>query len=202
MAEHEIPDMIIPDNSDIQEGAIKVSIPVPNQVSDDDYTEAGDYIPIGGGTRGWFENSGVSLVEDPNNYRFFEAIDEDAFRRHSIETVQKLNVRASKRFESALPIRISTDDGVSEEPGFCLDLSITGAQLRTRQDFEQESLMQITISTPRDSGEEKRDIVTVPAKVMWCTVATQTRNTVRYLCGIQFEPMGLPEQQALATLLH
>ncbi len=38
-------------------------------------TYKGRYIPYGGGSLGWFENSGVLKCEKGNNYKFHTAID-------------------------------------------------------------------------------------------------------------------------------
>ena len=61
--------LTIPARSDVQEGAIRASQPGPRSIARENYTEDGIYIPLSGGSRGWFENSGVPAAELQNGYR-------------------------------------------------------------------------------------------------------------------------------------
>lgn len=201
MAKEDKRDLYVPPDSDIQPGAVRVSQPVQPTQQTEDYTPAGDYIPLGGGTQGWFRNNGVMDVEEPNNYRFHEAVDEEAFRLRAIDGIKAENRRTSKRSPAALPVRIRYENESDEEPAFCVDLSISGAKLRTRRKVDPDEPLHLTITSSRESDAEPRDLVAMAAKARWCEVATARGSTVRYVCGVQFEPLDLPAQKALAELL-
>ena len=201
MAKNEKTGIHVPPGSDIQPGAARVSLPVPPPQLTEDYTPEGDYIPLSGGTQGWFRNNGVMDVEGPNNYRFHEAVDEEAFRLRAIEGIKAENRRSAKRSPAALPVRVRYENGRDEEPAFCLDLSISGARLRTRRRVSPDEPLYLTITTARQGNADPEDLVAMAAKVRWCEVATTRGSTVRYLCGVQFEPLDLPAQKALAALL-
>lgn len=193
--------LVYPENSDIQEGAIRISTPKQPVTPPEEYTSGGNYIPASGGTRGWFQNSGVLQVEYPNNYRYQEAIDVDAFSQSSIDVLQESHERNSKRFEMPQPIKIHTDQDEKIHPGFCVDISMTGAKIRVRRKFEVDSAVLFTLCTPRTRDEEEQALFTLDAFVRWCKMASKARNTVRYYCGLQFEPMDLPSKEALANIM-
>ncbi len=193
--------LIYPEDSDIQEGAIRVSTPKPRAKLPPDYTKDGKYIPASGGTRGWFENSGVPVVEHPNRYRFNEAIDEQAFRQSSLDRIQESHRRSAKRFQVALPVRIRIGAAGEEQPGFCVDVSLNGAKLRVRSELAPGTVLRVVFCSPRERGGVSDELFTVTATVRWCSLATTARNTVRYFTGMEFEPMDLPTKEAMAKLV-
>ncbi|MBI3993136.1 MAG: PilZ domain-containing protein [Candidatus Lambdaproteobacteria bacterium] len=202
MPEHSAQKLHYPEDSDIQEGAIRVSTPKPRPKPSEDYTREGIYIPASGGIRGWFENSGVPVVEHPNNYRFHEAVDADAFRQSSINRLHEYNKRNAKRFEAALPVTLRDSKDGSESPSFCVDVSITGTKLRTRVELLPDSPVHLTFCSPRKRNAPEETLFVVDGIVRWCTVATVVRETVRYFMGVEFLPLDLVNKEALAKLLR
>ena len=202
MPESSAQDLHYPEDSDIQEGAIRVSTRKPMPKPAEDYTREGIYIPSSGGSRGWFENSGVALVEHSNNYRFQDAVDAEAFRQSSIDRLHESNKRNAKRFKTALPVKLGGASGGDESPAFCVDLSMTGTRLRTRVELLPDTTVRLTFLAPRQRNAPEESLFEVQGTVRWSTVATVVRETVRYFVGVEFLPLDLTNKEGLALLLR
>ena len=195
----------IPPDSDVQEAAIRVSMPHPARaLPADDYTPDGTYIPLGGGMRGWYENSGVPNAEAPNHYRFREALHANAFKATILERIETFNRRDSQRFKVDLWVRHSNPahpDLKMTLRAFCIDLSLRGAKLRVREPMEANETIIISFFQQKADIDTDTPLATMEAKVLHCRPAGGRSESPRYYIGVEFVELEIAAKEALSRLM-
>lgn len=196
--------LIIPAESDIQEGAIRVSQPAPRPIAKEAYTDDGTYIPLSGGMRGWFENSGVPKQETLNGYRLHEAVDGDAFKKVILDRIETYNRRGAERFRVDMWVGHSDPDEAEVKMAhraFCVDLSVTGAQLRTRYALESGQFIAVQFFRGREDVDSGDPLVTVLAEVTHVHAAGQNLSSSRYYVGVEFQDLEIATKEVLAQIV-
>ena len=195
---------VIPAESDIQEGAIRVSQPGPRPIAKDGYTGDGTYIPLSGGMRGWYENSGVPKQETLNGYRLHEAVDGDAFKKTILERIETFNRRGAERFRVDMWVGHSDPEQAEVKMAhrsFCVDLSSTGAKLRTRYPLESGQFIAVQFFRGRDDVESGDPLVTVLGEVTHVHAAGQHLSSPRYYVGVEFQDVEIATKEILAQIV-
>lgn len=98
-------------------------------------TEAGRYIPYGGGTMGWFENSGVLKCEKPNNYLFYTVMESDLIRSKQFERWGEHFNRRGDRARVRKELGVTVKVGRSTIRGSTRDISMHGVRLQFFEEF-------------------------------------------------------------------
>ena len=127
----------------------------------------GRYIPYGGGSLGWFENSGIPKSERGNDYKFHTAVDTAKVRQKLFERWgDDVNRRVETRFEVSrpTPVRI-TWEGETQEAE-TKDLSATGLRLQLLQETGLKIGDKITVHIFKRPNFEE-EVLTMASEVMW-----------------------------------
>jgi hypothetical protein len=198
-------DFIVPQDSDVQDAAIRVSMPRPAKaLSSDDYTPDGTYIPLSGGMRGWYENSGVPNNEAPNHYRYRDALQSDAFKSTILERIETFNRRDSNRVRVDLWVKHSNPahpDLKMTLRAYCVDLSLHGAKLRVRHALEDNEVIVISFFRQKADIENDEPLATTQAKVLHCRPAGGSAESPRFYIGVEFLDMEIAAKEAVARLM-
>jgi hypothetical protein len=195
---------IVPEDSDVQEGAIRVSRPRLQARPKENYTPDGTYIPLGGGLRGWYDNSGVMNCETPNRYRFREAVNADAFKRTILERIDSFNRRGGDRYQVNLWVKYSHLPGPELEGShraYCLDLSSGGAKLRARRAIDPGQRLSISFFQQKADLEQDQPLTTVHGLVAYCKPAGGRSDSPRFYLGVKFVDLEIGAKQTLAVLM-
>lgn len=158
------------------------------------YTAGGKYIPQGGGSRGWFENSGVAVSERMNHYRYHEGVDSQAFR-HVLDEREGAERRAEERTPVELRVLYGTGDAPPEQRGFCHGLSLRGAGLRLRDELRSGTPLTVVLLARRAELGEDQPLVTVTGAVEWSMEVKPRGRSPRYDCGVRLDELT-PEQSS------
>ena len=75
-------------------------------------------MPLSGGLRGWYENSGVMKSETRNGYGFHGAVDGDAFKTTILEPIETFNRRAVVRVKVDLWVGYQREASTGSKPAF------------------------------------------------------------------------------------
>ena len=127
----------------------------------------GRYIPYGGGSLGWFENSGIPKSERGNDYKFHTAVDAAKIRQKLFE---RWGEDVSRRVEPRIPIdrptpvRITWDGGVQEAE--TKDLSSSGLRLQLLEETGLKIGDKIVVHIFRRPNLEE-EALAMNAEVMW-----------------------------------
>jgi hypothetical protein len=127
----------------------------------------GRYIPYGGGSLGWFENSGVPKCERGNDYKFHTAIDTAKVRQKLFERWgDDVNRRMETRFdvERPTPVKITWEGETHEAE--TKDLSMRGLRLQLTEDTGLKNGDKITVHVFRRPNFEE-EVLTLAAEIMW-----------------------------------
>ena len=194
-------EFILPPDSEITDAAMRISLPQESPRLDENYTPEGTYIPLSGGIRGWYENSGVMKSETRNGYGFHGAVDGDAFKNTILERIETFNRRAVVRVKVDLWVGYQREASTEQQAGFCLDLSVEGARLRTREALEVGDRLRITMHRTRDAVGEGVPLVSVQAEVRNFRLANPNQAYPRYYTGIGFKDLEIAAKEAIARLV-
>ena len=195
----------LPADSDVQEGAMHVSLlRTPQAKPLGDYTPDGTYIPLSGGQRGWFDNSGVLKSEADNRYRFREAVDADSFKHKILERIETFNRRDSDRYQVELWVRHSDpahpDLSVTHR-AYCMDLSLRGAKLRVRTDIPAGEVIAVSFFQQKVDADEGTPLATALAAVQHNHPAGGAPDNPRFYLGIEFVDLDIATKETIATLM-
>jgi len=194
-------DLKVPEDTDIQPGAIRVSQPRAPKVPPEDYTPDGTYVPRSGGRRGWFENAAVLANERPNNYRFHEGIDSEAFNTTILNTIEPSNRRGSARALVRLPVRFALEGMEEREVGFSADLSMTGARIRSRMAMTPEQAIVLTLYGEDVDPDQGAPLLEVAGSVVWSRQVPGRQSSARYYQGLRFGELNVAQKQRLADIV-
>ena len=199
------PALKIPEWSDVREGAIRASTG-PKAVDKplESYTPGGTYIPLSGGSRGWYENSAVPANETRNRYLFGEALESSAFKQTILERIETFNRRASQRYKVELWARHSIPGHNSQEPAehaFCTDLSVTGACLRVRRPFEIGQPLAVAFYRKQADMKHGLALTSLQAIVRNTRSAGGSPDSPRHYAEIQFQDISIESKEVIANLL-
>jgi hypothetical protein len=130
-----------------------------------DSTQQGRYIPYGGGSAGWFENSGVLKSEHRNNYRFRQEMDLPEVRaKQFLRWGETANRRAgSPRAERKLAINL-VQGGTSRQV-LTQDMTDRGVRLQFMDEAnlsEGENCI-VELLSPGDNAV----LASLDAQVIW-----------------------------------
>jgi hypothetical protein len=194
----------IAEGSDVREGAIRASTPKPVDKPLESYTPGGTYIPLSGGSRGWYDNSAVPASETRNHYRFGEALEANAFKQTILERIETFNRRASERYKVELLARHSVPGHASQDPAehaFCTDLSVKGACLRVRRHFEIGTPLTVAFYRKQSDMKAGEALTSLQAIVRKTRSAGGSPASPRYYAGIQFQDISIESKEVIANLL-
>lgn len=164
------------------------------------YTPDGRYIPQGGGMRGWFQNRGVAVNEQMNQYRYHEAVDAMVFRVAGAEDAVA-NRRGAERKDVGLRVRWCTGHGEPTEPGSCRDLSLTGIGVRVRHELRPDAVVTVRLMHRPDLIDEGQAVLTLAGRVRWCAPVNPRVANPRYDAGIAFEETSVDDTERLSLIL-
>ncbi|MCZ6749923.1 MAG: PilZ domain-containing protein [SAR324 cluster bacterium] len=144
----------------------------------------GRYIPYGGGSLGWFENSGVLKCEQGNDYKFHTAIDtqkvrEKLFDRWGSDVSRRMEERHDVEKETAVRIVWGGQSYDAETK----DLSAHGLRLQLLEDpsLKQGDKMSVHVFRKLDYKDE---LFAIDSEVMW--VARVGKRRMVWNLGIGF----------------
>ena len=144
----------------------------------------GRYIPYGGGSLGWFENSGVLKCEQGNDYKFHTAIDtqkvrEKLFDRWGSDVSRRMEERHDVEKETAVRIEWGGQSYDAETK----DLSAHGLRLQLLEDpsLKQGDKMSVHVFRKLDYKDE---LFAIDSEVMW--VARVGKRRMVWNLGIGF----------------
>ncbi len=144
----------------------------------------GRYIPYGGGSLGWFENSGVLKCEQGNDYKFHTAIDtqkvrEKLFDRWGSDVSRRMEERHDVEKETAVRIVWGGQSYDAETK----DLSAHGLRLQLLEDpsLKQGDKMSVHVFRKLDYKDE---LFGIDSEVMW--VARVGKRRMVWNLGIGF----------------
>lgn len=177
-------------------------VPVPSSDTiRTEYTSDGNYIPKGGGSRGWYANEGVAKTERMNNYGYSQAIDENRFRSSGLENKVRLNLRGAERREVRLQLRYGIDGTANLVPALCLDVSLTGAKIRIGRTL-RDGMVLFLIFVQRDEMDgTTTPFLQIRGEVMWCKSVDPNFKVQRFDCGLRFVEMSLDEKEGLSKVM-
>jgi hypothetical protein len=91
----------------------------------------GRYIPYGGGSLGWYENSGVPAAEQRNNYKFHTAMDADIIRaKQYLRSGLRAEKRRSARRVVAEELGVTLKSAKETKSLRVIDISKHGAKVQ------------------------------------------------------------------------
>ena len=127
----------------------------------------GRYIPYGGGSLGWFENSGVLKCEQGNDYKFHTAIDtqkvrQKLFDRWGNDVSRRMEERHDVEKETAVRITWGGQSYDAETK----DLSAHGLRLQLLDDPSLNKGDRIGVQIYRKK-DYKDELFAVESEVMW-----------------------------------
>ncbi len=148
---------------------------------------------------GWFENSGVMDVEQPNNYRFHTVLDMQTVRRVLFQRDgSDINLRLDERVDVERELYVTIVHGESEFSANSKDVSGHGLRLQLVDLTEMEKGDSLTVKIKKNRESDKVDIE-FNAQVMW-VARVGTRRIVTNL-GIGFTKITDEEQHQLKLIL-
>lgn len=157
----------------------------------------GRYIPYGGGSLGWFENSGILKSEKGNNYRFHAAIDtvrvrQKLFDRWGDDVNRRLDERVD--IERETPLVLRWDSGETE--AVTKDLSAHGARLQLLEDPGLAKEDKLTVEVKQEDGEI---LMTLNSEIMW--VARVGKRRTVWNIGVGFTDITPDDEMKLKQFL-
>lgn len=158
-------------------------------------TEEGRYIPYGGGSMGWFENSGVMNSERGNNYLFHTLMNSDRVRARQFERWgQTFNRRTSRkryRKETGLTMIV----GKSEVHGQTKDISSHGVRIQFLEEVNAKKGDRCVLKLyEADNGPE---LVQVDAQIVWL----EKMGKIRPIWNLGMTFLDLTGEQSLKIKL-
>ncbi|HKJ00234.1 MAG TPA: PilZ domain-containing protein [bacterium] len=139
-----------------------------------DLTEHGRYIPYGGGSAGWFENSGVLKSERHNNYRFHAEMDLPEVRSRQFERWGPAFDRREGATRTRRQVAINLLREGSATPMITWDINNRGIRL---QFHEPPALDQgDSVSVELLEAPDGRVLALLDAQVVWVEAVGTTRQ--------------------------
>lgn len=163
-------------------------------------------MPKGGGSKGWFKHNLVAKNELMNDYGFAGEIDEVEFV-FSETGKQTINDRIAKRIQSEFRVswrkihEVRMRTGTKERPGFCSDISMTGAKLRVREKLEMRDEVRMTLLVRKDYLPADYPVLTLEAHVIWCDRAKTKNPKPRFDAGITFKELNMEDKERLTMIV-
>ncbi|HKI96972.1 MAG TPA: PilZ domain-containing protein [bacterium] len=167
--------------------------------SEHETTEEGRYIPYGGGSMGWFENSGVLNCEAGNNYLFYTAMQSDRVRSKQFERWgERFNRRGDRRRYKRMT-GVSITQGRHTVRGTTRDISRHGVRMQFLEQVEltKGDMVQVTLYEDEQSQSAMHES---PAKVVWFERVGKIRPV--WNVGLTFENLTEDQQASLQPLLR
>jgi hypothetical protein len=158
----------------------------------------GRYIPYTGGSAGWFENSGVSETEVPNDYQFYAAIDEDWVRVTQLERLgRQQNKRSIPRHRLKSETLVTLVVNEQAHPAECRDFSTGGICLMVVAEID--SLYKgVPVRLRIQDAAGKTLLLDLEAKVAWATKSSRKRTV--WQVGVAFIPPTPPQLEMILEL--
>ena len=191
----------LPPDTEVTDAALRISLPKDSPRLDENYTPEGTYIPLSGGIRGWYENSGVMKSEARSGYGFHDAVDGEAFKNTILKRIETFNQRAVVRVKVDLWVGYHQGESKEQQAGFCVDLSVEGARLRTRVELEVGAMLRITMHRTRDAVGAGVPLASAIAEVRNFRLANPNQAYPRYYSGITFKDLEIAAKEAVARLV-
>lgn len=144
----------------------------------------GRYIPYGGGSLGWFENSGLLKCEKGQAYKFYTAIDTAKVRQKLFERWgNDVNRRMETRFEMQKPTPVTIKWEGNSQDAESKDISAHGLRLQLLEETNLKIGDKITVHLfkKQDSKEESLELA---SEIMW--VARVGKRRMVWNLGIGF----------------
>jgi hypothetical protein len=127
----------------------------------------GRYIPYGGGSLGWFENSGVPKSERGNDYKFHTAIDTAKVRQRLFERWgDDVNRRIETRYDVTRPTPVRISWAGETQEAETKDLSARGLRLQLLQETGLKIGDKITVHIFQ-RPDYTQEVLTLSSEVMW-----------------------------------
>jgi hypothetical protein len=158
----------------------------------------GRYIPYTGGSLGWFENCGVSKVEQPNDYQFFMAIDSDWVVMTQLErSGMRKDRRSTSRHRLNPETLVALIVGEQLHAAKCKNLSASGFGAQVIADLQAVYKSDpIRVQIHDKSG--KNLLLELTGSVAWAEKSVQAGTTWTF--GIVF-PELTPKQSEMVLEL-
>jgi len=168
------------------------------QPTDRRYQKDGRYIPYGGGSLGWFENSGVLSNERKNNYAFRTAMEADLIRDTEHKRAgRRSEKRRSRRKVPPQELTVTLRSSNGEQTGLVVDLSAHGIRVSCAgEEVHLDKLEKIVCEFPASE-------VDVPPLELQCTVVRSQKKVLSRATrnvDLDFAPMSEEQAAALAEL--
>ena len=164
------------------------------------YTPEGRYIPQGGGSRGWINDSLVAANEKGNGYNFSSVFKKVKFF-FDIEAEERDETRSADRLPVNLHVQWALEGENEEHPGYCRDLSDTGAQIRIRETVIKDTRIAMTLLARRKPKETPMEVLNLVGTVVWCRLAKVSLGNTRFDAGVHFDPLGEEDNYKLMMVL-
>jgi hypothetical protein len=163
-----------------------------------DSTQQGRYIPYGGGSAGWFENSGVLKSEHRNNYRFRQEMDLPEVRaKQFLRWGEAADRRSgSPRTQRKLPINL-IQNGASRQV-LTQDMTDRGVRLQFMDEANLSEGENCTVEllNPDDNAV----LASLDAQVIWVEEERLKRSV--WHVGLFFPHPSTEDKAALGKLLE
>jgi len=164
------------------------------------YTPEGRYIPVGGGSRGWINDSLVAANEKLNGYKFSSVYKKVKFF-FDIEAEERDETRNNKRQPMNLHVQWLWEGEKNEHPGYCRDISDTGIQIRVRETMTKDARVEISLLARRIPTEVPIEALKLTATVVWCKLAKVSHGNTRFDAGLHFDPLDEENNYKLMMVL-
>jgi PilZ domain len=116
----------------------------------------GRYIPYTGGNIGWFENKGVLKAENPNNYRYYSALDTPLVKATLLErTGQRADKRSARRQNPVPPPKVLLLMGKKPTEATCKNISPIGVRIQvveSKVDFKADETLRIRLGDAKGTS--------------------------------------------------
>ena len=162
-------------------------------------TEEGRYIPYGGGSMGWFENSGVLKCELPNNYLFHTVMASDRVRSKQFQRWgDRFNRRGDrKRFKTMTGVTLSL--GRQRVRGTSRDISRHGVRIQFLDEVLLEKGNIVEIKMHQDESSDAV-LMTAQARVVWSERVGKIRPV--WNVGLTYENLTPEQDEQLQQFLR
>ena len=164
------------------------------------------YIPYGGGSLGWFENSGVMACELPNNYKFYQLLNAETVRKTLLERWGESggeNRRAARRYEvGELHIKAAISHQDEDCEARVIDFSAHGLQIQLILTKENPNIFKgsqliLRRFTKQEGGQLD---ININATVMWIN-QTGIREPIWHM-GIHFDTLDIHDLPRLSEFFR
>lgn len=168
---------------------------------DQESTEEGRYIPYGGGSMGWFENSGVLKCELGNNYLYYTAMASDRVRSKQFQRWgERFNRRGDRRrFKRMTGVSLMVGTSKRGVRGTTRDISRHGVRIQFLEEVVLNKGEDVHIKIHQDETSEAV-VFDGPAHVVWSERIGKIRPV--WNIGLTFENLTPEHEEQLKPLLR